>query len=79
MPQAGFEPAHADWHSLGDSQLNHQTIWTVAQLWLLCFDMDIFANNSIRTEIEKSGSFKIYRYFLLYLLVFEFVRSMSWS
>ena len=43
MPQMGFEPAHADWHSLGDTELSHQTTWIEVLLWLLCFDMDIFA------------------------------------
>ena len=32
MPQSGFEPLHADWHSLGGTELNHETIWKVA--WL---------------------------------------------
>ena len=30
LPQTGFEPARAVLHSLGDTELNHQTIWTVA-------------------------------------------------
>ena len=29
LPHLGFEPAHADWHSSGDTDFNHQTIWTV--------------------------------------------------
>ena len=28
-------------------ELDQQTIWTAAQLWLLCFDEDIFAHNMI--------------------------------
>ena len=30
LPRMGFEPARAVLHSLGDAELNHQTIWTVA-------------------------------------------------
>ena len=41
--------------SLEDTQLNQQTIWTIAWLWLLCFDKDIFAYNE--SEIEKVGNF----------------------
>ena len=47
LPQTEFEPVHAVLHSLGDTELNYQTIWTVAYLWLLYFDKDIFAYNSI--------------------------------
>ena len=47
MAQLGFEPARAVWHSLGDMELNHQTIWTVAHFLCVCFDKDIFAYNSI--------------------------------
>ena len=34
------------WQHLGDTEPNHQTIWTIAYLWLLCFEKDIFAYNS---------------------------------
>ena len=30
LAQTGFEPARAVLYSLGDTELNHQTIWTVA-------------------------------------------------
>ena len=70
MPQSGFEPLHADWHSLGGTELNHETIWKVAWLWLLCFDKDIFANNSIIIKIWKI-------YDLLFPLVFEY--RLSWE
>ena len=55
LAQMGFEPGCADWHSLGDTELNQQTIWTVASLWLLCFDKDIFAYNPItKVKLKKS-------------------------
>ena len=38
LAQTGLEPVHAVWHSLVDTELNHQTIWIVAWLWLLCFN-----------------------------------------
>ena len=72
LAQTGFEPVHATWHSLEDTELNHQTIWTVAQLWLLCFDKDIFANNSVTKLKLKNLEVLRSNYFLLYLLVFEF-------
>ena len=43
----------AYWHSLGVTELNHQTIWTVAYLWLLCFDRDIFGPVT-KVKLKKS-------------------------
>ena len=66
------------WESLSLTIM--QTIWTVAQLWLLCFDMDIFANTGSKLKLKNLEILRA-RYFLLYLLVFEliFVHSMPWS
>jgi hypothetical protein len=44
---------------------------SVATLWLLCFDKDIFAYNStmkVKLKILESVNFN---FFMLYLLVFE--------
>ena len=57
------------WQRLGDTELNHQTIWTIAYLWLLCFDKDIFAYNST-TKVKLKILVRV-NHLCSYLLVFE--------
>ena len=40
----GIEPVCADWHSFGDTELNHLAIWT---LYIGCFDRNMFNLNLI--------------------------------
>ena len=47
VAQAGFKPVHAFGSAWETLSLNHQTIRTVAYLWVLCFNKDIYAYNSI--------------------------------
>ena len=73
MAQTGLEPAHATLYSLEDTELNHQTIWTVAQSWLLCLiDKDVFAYNLIMKVKLKILEHLNLSFLMLYLLVFEF-------
>ena len=64
---------------LEDPELNQQTIWTVAQLWLLCYDRDILAHNSIMKVKLKILECVSLSFLMLYLLVLNHVRSMFWS
>ena len=82
LAQTGLEHARAGctaWDR--DTELNHKTIWTAAQLWLLCFDKDIFAYNSImkvKLKILECVNLDL-SFFMLYLLFYNFVCSMFWS
>ena len=76
LAKTGFEPARAEWHSLGDTELNNQPSDHLDSsiLVALCFDKDIFAYNSVtKMKLRKviTESFFVF-FFLLYLLVFEF-------
>ena len=74
MAQTGFKPVHAVLYSLGDTELNHHTIWTVAYIVVaFCvFDKDIFAYNSIMKMKMKILEGVNLSSFMLHLLIFEF-------
>ena len=53
------------------TELNHQTIWTVAWLWLLCFDKYILTYNLTMKMKLKILEHVNFSFFMFYLLVFE--------